>query len=148
MRVFLIFGNGICAGWAGFIFLYFFKYNFISWAMANVSSMIQVLAAFALILGKRVLMSIFIPLLLFYGAEGLFLLNWSSSAIPAQITHSIMVLTALYIIYFMIADLHIGKLTIGIMLGIILFVPLRVGETYYSKFHPEVKSYLEFFKGK
>ncbi|MDH5174956.1 MAG: hypothetical protein OEW43_06850 [Elusimicrobiota bacterium] len=93
-------------------------------------------------------MNISIPFLLFYGAGGFFLFHWSSRTMPAQISHSIMVLTALYIIYFMITRWQIGKLAIGIMLGIILFVPFRVFETYYGKTHPEVESHFEFFKGK
>ena len=148
MRIFLIFTNGICLGWAGFIFLYFLKYNLISWVMTDVSSLIQLFVVFALIFGKKILMNISIPFLLFYGAGGFFLFHWSSRTMPAQISHSIMVLTALYIIYFMITRWQIGKLAIGIMLGIILFVPFRVFETYYGKTHPEVESHFEFFKGK
>ncbi|MFQ5868016.1 MAG: hypothetical protein ACE5IT_08530 [bacterium] len=148
MKIFLIFANGICAGWAGLVFLYFLKYNFISWAMVDVSSIIQLFAVFALIFGKRILMNISIPFLLFYGTEGFFVYNWSLRMIPAQISRSIMVLTALYIIYLMITRWEIGKLAIGIMLGIILFVPFRICETYYLKTHPEVKSYFEFFEGK
>jgi hypothetical protein len=148
VKIFLIFANGICAGWAGLVFLYFLKYNFISWAMGDVSSIIQLFVVFALTFGRRILMSISIPFLLFYGAGGFFLFTWSSRTIPAQISHSIMVLTALYIIYFMITRWEIGKLIIGIMLGIILFVPFRVCETYYLKTHPEVKSYFEIFMGK
>jgi len=148
VKIFLIFANGICAGWAGLVFLYFLKYNFISWAMVDVSSIIQLFAVFALIFGKRILMNISIPFLLFYGTEGFFVYNWSLRMIPAQISRSIMVLTALYIIYFMITRWEIGKLVIGIMLGIILFVPFRICETYYLKTHPEVKSYFEFFEGK
>ncbi|MCJ7646848.1 hypothetical protein MUO65_08145 [bacterium] len=148
MKIFLIFANGICAGWAGLIFLYFLKYNFISWAMGNVSSIIQLFVVFALTFGKRILMSISIPFLLFYGAGGFFLFTWSSRTIPAQISHSIMVLTALYIIFLMITRWEIGKLAIGIVLGIILFVPFRAFETYYLKAHSEVKSYFEIFMGK
>jgi hypothetical protein len=148
VKIFLIFANGICAGWAGLIFLYFLKYNFISWAMGNVSSIIQLFVVFALTFGKRILMSISIPFLLFYGAGGFFLFTWSSRTIPAQISHSIMVLTALYIIFLMITRWEIGKLAIGIVLGIILFVPFRAFETYYLKAHSEVKSYFEIFMGK
>ena len=148
MRIFLIFSNGICAGWAGFIFLFFLKYNFISWVMADVSSLIQLFAVFALTFGKKILMNISIPFLLFYGAGGFFIFDWSSRTMPAQISHSIMVLTALYIIYIMITRWQIGKLAIGIMLGVILFVPFRVCETYYLKAHPEIKSHFEFFKGR
>ena len=148
MKIFLIFANGICAAWSGFVFLYFLKYSLISWSMGNVSSVIQLFVVFALIFGKRILMNIFIPFLLFYGAGGFFVFNWSSRTMPLQISHSIMVLTALYIIYLMITRWEIGKLIIGIMLGIILFVPFRAYETYYLKAHPEVKSHFEFFKGK
>jgi len=148
VKIFLIFANGICAGWAGLIFLYFLKYNFISWAMADVSSIIQLFVVFALTFGKRILMSISIPFLLFYGAGGFFLFTWSSRTIPAQISHSIMVLTALYIIFLMITRWEIGKLAIGIMLGIVLFVPFRVCETYYLKAHPELARHFQFFKGK
>ena len=148
MEIFLIFANGICAGWAGLVFLYFLNYDFISWAMADVSSIIQLFVVFALIFRKRVLMSISIPFLLFYGAGGFFLFTWSSRTIPAQISHLMMVLTALYIIYFIIMQWEIGKLAIGIVLGIILFVPFRAYEIYYLKAHPEVESYFEIFKGK
>ena len=148
MKIFLIFANGICAGWAGLVFLYFLKYNFISWAMVNASSLIQLFTVFALILGKRILMNISIPFLLFYGAGGFFLFNWSLRTVPAQTSHSIMVLTALYIIYLTITRWEIGKLVIGIVLGIILFVPFRAYETYYLKAHPEFSSHLKFFRGK
>jgi len=148
VKIFLIFANGICAGWAGLVFLYFLKYDFISWAMVDVSSIIQLFVVLVLIFGKRILMGISIPFLLFYGAGGFFLFSWSSRIMPVQISHSIMVLTALYIIYFMITRWQIGKLTIGIMLGIILFVPFRAFEIYYWKTHPEVKSCFEIFKGK
>jgi len=148
VKIFLIFANGICAGWAGFVFLYFLKYDFVSWAMGNLSSIIQLFAAFALISGKRILMTITIPLLLFYGLEGFFLFSWSSRTVPAQISHSIMVLTALYIIFLMITRWEIMRLVVGIVLGIILFVPFRAFETYYLKTHPEVKSYFEIFMGK
>jgi len=148
VKIFLIFANGICAGWAGLVFLYFLKYNFISWAMVNASSLIQLFTVFALILGKRILMNISIPFLLFYGAGGFFLFNWSLRTVPAQTSHSIMVLTALYIIYLTITRWEIGKLVIGIVLGIILFVPFRAYETYYLKAHPEFSSHLKFFRGK
>lgn len=116
--------------------------------MADVSSLIQLFVVFALIFGKKILMNIFIPFLLFYGAGGFFIFHWSSQTMPAQISHSIMVLTALYIIYIMITRWQIGKLVIGIMLGIMLFVPFRAYETYYLKSHPEIKSHFEFFKGR
>ena len=148
MRIFLIFANAICVGWAGFIFLYFLKYSFISWVMTDVYSPIQLFVVFALIFGKKILMNISIPFLLFYGAGGFFIFDWSSRTMPAQISHSIMVLTALYIIYIMITRWQIGKLVIGIMLGVILFVPFRVCETYYFKAHPEIKSHFESFKGR
>ncbi|TET42116.1 MAG: hypothetical protein E3J63_01210 [Elusimicrobia bacterium] len=148
MKFFLIFANGICVGLAGFIFLYFLKYNFISWVMTDIPSLIQMFVVFALIFGKKILMNISIPFLLFYGAGGFFLFDWSSRTMPAQISHSIMILTTLYIIYLMITRWEIGKLVIGIMLGIILFVPFRVCEIYYLKAHPEVKSHFEFFRSK
>lgn len=148
MKFFLIFANGICVGWTGFIFLYFLKYNFISWVMTDIPSLIQMFVVFALIFGKKILMNISIPFLLFYGAGGFFLFDWSSRTMPAQISHSIMILTALYTIYLMITRWEIGKLAIGIMLGIILFVPFRVFETYYLEAHPEVKSHFEFFRSK
>jgi len=116
--------------------------------MTDVSSLIQLFVVFALIFGKKILMNICIPFLLFYGAGGFFIFHWSLRTMPAQISHSIMVLTALYIIYLMITRWQIGKLAIGIMLGIILFVPFRLCETYYLRTHPEVKSHFEFFKGK
>jgi len=148
VKFFLIFANGICVGLAGFIFLYFLKYNFISWVMTDIPSLIQMFVVFALIFGKKILMNISIPFLLFYGAGGFFIFDWSSRTMPAQISHSIMILTALYIIYFMITRWEIGKLAIGIMLGIILFVPFRVFETYYLEAHPEIKSHFEFFRSK
>ncbi|MEE9316625.1 MAG: hypothetical protein V3U97_05895 [bacterium] len=95
MKFFLIFANGICVGLAGFIFLYFLKYNFISWVMTDIPSLIQMFVVFALIFGKKILMNISIPFLLFYGAGGFFLFDWSSRTMPAQISHSIMILTAL-----------------------------------------------------
>jgi len=148
VKFFLIFANGICVGLAGFIFLYFLKYNFISWVMTDIPSLIQMFVVFALIFGKKILMNISIPFLLFYGAGGFFLFDWSSRTMPAQISHSIMILTTLYIIYLMITRWEIGKLAIGIMLGIILFVPFRVFEIYYLEAHPEIKSHFEFFKGR
>jgi len=148
VKFFLIFANGICVGLAGFIFLYFLKYNFISWVMTDIPSLIQMFVVFALIFGKKILMNISIPFLLFYGAGGFFLFDWSSRTMPAQISHSIMILTALCIIYLMITRWEIGKLAIGIMLGIILFVPFRVFETYYLEAHPEIKSHFESFRSK
>lgn len=93
-------------------------------------------------------MSISIPFLLFYGAGGFFVFPWSSRTLPLQISHAIMVLTALYIIYFMIMRWEIGKLIIGIMLGIIFFLPFRAYEIYYLKADPEVESYWELFEAK
>lgn len=148
MKFFLIFANGICVGLAGFIFLYFLRYNFISWVMTDIPSLIQMFVVFALIFGKKILMNISIPFLLFYGAGGFFLFDWSSRTMPAQISHSIMILTTLYIIYLMITRWEIGKLAIGIMLGIILFVPFRVFEIYYLEAHPEIKSHFDFFRSK
>jgi len=148
VKIFLIFANGICAGWAGLVFLYFLKFDPTTWAVVNISSSIQLFVAFALILGKRILINISIPFLLFYGAGGFFVFNWCLRTIPAHISHSIMVLTALYIIYLMIMRWEIGRLAIGIVLGIILFIPIRAYETYFLKAHPEFTSHLEFFKGK
>ena len=148
MKFFLIFANGICVGLAGFIFLYFLKYNFISWVMTDIPSLIQMFVVFALIFGKKILMNISIPFLLFYGAGGFFLFDWSSRTMPAQISHSIMILTALSTLYLMITRWEIGTLALGIMLGVILFVPFRVFETYYLEAHPEIKSHFEFFRSK
>lgn len=147
MKIFLIFANAICAGWAGLVFLYFLKFDPTTWAVVNISSIIQLLVAFALILGKRILMNVLIPFLLFYGAGGFFVFHWSLKTVPAHISHSIMVLTALYIIYLMITRWDIVRLVVGIALGIILFVPFRAYETHYLKSHPEIKGYFELFKG-
>jgi len=148
VRIFLIFANGICAVSGGFLFLYFLNYNFTSWVMANVSSILQVLVVIFLIFGKKTLMNVLVPFLLFYGGGGLFLFDWSSRAMPVQISHSIMVLTALYIIYVTIARWQIGKLVVGVILGIVLFVPFRAYEIYYLKTHPNVRSSFELFEGK
>jgi len=147
VRIFLIFANGICAVSAGFLFLYFLNYDFTSWVIANVSSLLQLLVVFFLIFGKKTLMNVLVPFLLFYGGGGLFLFDWSSTAMPVQISHSIMVLTALYIIYLMIARWEIGKLVIGIIIGIVLFVPFRAYEIYYLKAHPKIKTDFELFRG-
>ena len=156
MRKILIFLNGIFIVWACVVLLYvatpvfslwvmaevYEKYGLLAWIMVNTCFVVQIVATVALIVENRALMNVCVPFLLFYGAGGLVIFDWSVEIIPLQILHLIMTVTVIYMLMSALKKLAIIKLAMGIVIGTVIFVSFKLYQNNYFKTHPEISKYI------
>lgn len=106
--------------------------------MINTCIIGEVLAIFALLLKNKLLAGLSIPLLLYFGIRGK--LNFSGSWFsPMHLTHVLMVLVSIYLVYFVWKVIKEKKKNfwIGFGIGIFLIFFLLFMMGWYYSTHPE-----------
>jgi len=127
--------------WSTFVFLVFLKVPVYYWVFLNICAPTIYLTIVALLLENKVFMNAMIPFLIFFGTGGLFMFNWSSIMLQAQLTHILMTITAIYIVLSSLDAKR--KMLVGFAIGIVVVLILTslVFPIVFSK--PEVARILE-----
>lgn len=78
-----------------------------------------------------------IPLLplYYYGTMGLFVMPWNQANIFAQVTHVVITLNVIWILWVLLKERQFGALGKGLLVGIIVFVPVIACIQSYTQLH-------------
>ena len=100
-------------------------------------SIIVYLICFIVFLKTKSKILLAIPLLplYYYGTMGLFIMPWNAANIFAQITHIIITLNVLWILYMLLKDRQFESLGKGLLFGVLVFVPIFAWIQSYTQLH-------------
>lgn len=73
--------------------------------------------------------------LYYYGTMGLFVIPWNAVNMLAQITHIIITLNVIWILYVLLKESRYESLGKGMLIGVLLFVPVFAVVQSYSQLH-------------
>lgn len=73
--------------------------------------------------------------LYYYGTMGLFVVPWNLTNIFAHITHVVITLNVVWVLYMMLKEYRYESLGKGLLIGVILFVPIFAAMQSYSQLH-------------
>jgi hypothetical protein len=76
----------------------------------------------------------FVPLY-YYGTMGLFVIPWNAANLFAQITHMIITLNVIWILYVLLKESKYESLGKGLLIGVLVFVPVFALVQSYSQLH-------------
>ncbi|WP_392448151.1 hypothetical protein ACF3OB_02185 [Capnocytophaga canis] len=123
---------------------YFFtelKVSLLQWAMFNAcspSSLVYLLCFLLFIWKKK---AVLLPLALlpmyYFGTMGMFTFGWSGANIFAQISHIVMTLNIVWVIYLFVKNANYQAFAKGLLWSILLFVPYIAYVMYYCRIHAE-----------
>lgn len=124
---------------SAYFFLHVVKLKIGDWLVFNACSVaiIVYLICFTcfLITRKEYFLAIAIVPLYYYGTMGLFVIPWNGPNAFAQVTHIIITLNVIWILNQILKEPGIKSSGIGLLVGIIVFIPVFVLVQYYSKLH-------------
>ncbi len=124
---------------SGYFFLAILKLNIGQWLAFNACSLsiIAYLICYILYKIKKKNYLLAIPLLplYYYGTMGLFLMPWDQANIFSQITHIVITVNVLWILYILIKENDFESIGKGALLGIIFFVPIFAYIQSYTQLH-------------
>jgi hypothetical protein len=86
---------------------------------------------------KEVFLPVTIVPLFFFGTMGLFVFPWNGMNLFAQVSHIVMTLNVIWIIYVVLKTKHFKSLAIGLLLSIMLFIPYIAYTQYYCRNHAD-----------
>ncbi len=84
---------------------------------------------------REELLAISVLPLYYYGTMGLFVIPWNAANSFAQVTHVIITLNVLWILYVYLKDRKFESLGKGLIVGIIIFVPVFAAIQSYTQLH-------------
>lgn len=123
---------------------YFFaqlKVSLLQWAMLNAcspSSLVYLLCFLLFIWKKK---AVLLPLALlpmyYFGTMGMFTFGWSGANIFAQMSHIVMTLNIVWVIYLFVKNANYQAFAKGLLWSILLFVPYIAYAMYYCRIHAE-----------
>jgi hypothetical protein len=73
--------------------------------------------------------------LYYYGTMGLFVVPWNVTNMFAQITHIIITLNVIWILYVLLKETNYESLGKGLLIGVLVFVPVFAIVQSYSQIH-------------
>jgi hypothetical protein len=119
-------------------FLGMAKFSIVSWLMFNACAPSILLFIAGFIARKDFVMASSVPFLLFFGGGGLFMFGWSGTMIFAQVSHILMVLSVVYLVFVAAADNRLRTSARGFIAGMILFAILVPVQQKYVARHPDL----------
>ena len=130
--------NSAVAVWASLAFLVFLRLDLLSWIMLNTCSPTQFATILGLATRNRLLTTAAVPWLLFFGFGGLLIFSWSGYMLVAQISHTIMTITAVFILARTAKERKFTVLIIGLAIGVLALIPFRFYQDEFLNAHPEL----------
>ncbi len=120
-------------------FLVTIKVGFINWISFNSCSVISILYLISLIaffISKKSVLLVLTTLpFYFLGTMSMFFMPWDSSMFIAQIGHIIMTLNISWVLYVVIKHKEYKALAIGLLAGMLIFVPFIAHVQTYNQKH-------------
>ena len=107
---------------ATWYFLGMAKFPFQGWIFFNACTPSIVLFLIGFLLKNSYVMSASLPFLLYFGGGGLFVFSWTGTSVIAQVSHILMVLSASYVVAFILVNKFGKKWLIGFASGLLLFL--------------------------
>ena len=124
---------------SAFFFLSVVKLGVGEWLAFNACSLsiIAYLICFTCyqITKKNFFLAIALVPLYYYGTMGLFVVPWNVTNMFAQITHIIITLNVIWILYVLMKETNYESLGKGLLIGVLVFVPVFAIVQSYSQLH-------------
>lgn len=124
---------------SAYFFMSMLKMNVLQWLTFNACSLaiIIYLLFFLLYRFKKSEFLLAVPILpmYYYGTMGLFIMPWNSSNIFAHITHIIITLNVIWILYLLLKDRKFDSVGKGLLFGTIIFVPVFAFIKVFTELH-------------
>lgn len=124
---------------SAYFFMSVVKLQFVDWLVFNACSLsiIAYLVCFVCfqITKKGVFLAIAILPLYYYGTMGLFVIPWNAANMFAQITHVLITLNVIWILFVLLKQGNYDALGKGLLTGVIVFVPVFAVVQSYSQLH-------------
>lgn len=126
---------------SGHFFLGMLKLSIGKWLAFNACSLaiLFFLICFVLYLIRKKEVLLAIPLLpmYYYGTMGLFVMPWNSANAFAQITHVVVTLSLLWVLFLLLKERKYDSLGKGLLIGMVVFVPLFAYLQHFNQLHME-----------
>ena len=124
---------------SAYFFLAIIKFSFGQWLAFNACSLAMMiyLICFGLFQIKKLDYILAIPLLplYYYGTMGLFVIPWNESNIFPQITHVIITINIVWLLYSFIKERKIESIGKGVLIATFCFVPMFAYIQSYVRLH-------------
>ncbi len=124
---------------SAYFFMLVVKLNIGEWLAFNACSLsiIAYLICFAgfQVTKKTSLLAIALVPLYYYGTMGLFVVPWNAANIFAQITHIIITLNVIWILFVLLRESNYEALGRGLLAGVFVFVPVFAVIQSYAQLH-------------
>lgn len=124
---------------SAYFFLVIAKFRFFDWLAFNACS-VSIVAYLVCFVCSRLFKKDFfeaialVPLY-YYGTMGLFVMPWNVMNMFAQVTHMVITLNVIWIIYVFLKELKFKSLGIGLLIGMLIFVPVFAIIQSYVQIH-------------
>jgi hypothetical protein len=124
---------------SGYFFVGILKLGIGRWLAFNACSLASIayLVCFIAfrVTKKHYLLAVPLLPLYYYGTMGLFVMPWNESGIIAQITHIVITINVLWVIYGFLKEQKFESLGKGLLIGVIVFVPVFAYLQTYVQLH-------------
>lgn len=124
---------------SAYFFLAVARFRIGGWLSFNACSLATIvyLICFASyrITRKSIYLAIALLPLYYYGTMGLFMMPWNAANIFTQITHIVITLNVIWILFVLLKDARLESLGKGLLIGIIIFVPVFAVIQHYLQMH-------------
>lgn len=115
------------------------KVGFVNWIAFNscaITSIIYLSFFVVFMINKKSILLVLTSLPIFYlGTMAMFVLPWSGSWLFAHVTHVIMTLNLIWVFYVVIKHKEFKALGIGLLVGMLVFVPYIIHVQTYNQEH-------------
>ena len=126
---------------SAYFFISIVKLDVCGWLAFNACSLsiISYLICFTLfkLTKKDLFLSIALVPLYYYGTMGLFVIPWDAINAFAQITHIIITLNVIWILYVLLKESRYESLGKGLLIGVLVFVPVFAVVQSYLHIHAD-----------
>ena len=124
---------------SAYFFLVMLKLDIVRWLAFNACSLAIMVYLLCFVI-HRVTKNDYLPAvpllpLYYYGTMGLFIMPWDAAGMFAQLTHIIITLTVIWIVYGFLKERKYEALGRGLLLAVFIFVPVFAIIQAYSQVH-------------
>jgi hypothetical protein len=124
---------------SAYFFLSVVKLDFFRWLAFNACSLAIIAYLICFISYKFFNNDLFLAIALvpmyYYGTMGLFIAPWDAANLFAQITHIIITLNVIWVLFVLLKDSKYESLGKGLLIGLFVFVPVFAVIQSYSQQH-------------
>ena len=126
---------------SAYFFLSIAKFGLAEWLAFNACSVSIIVYLVCFTCFQYTKKEYFLPIALvplyYHGTTGLFLMSWDLTNMFSQITHIIITLNVIWILFMLLKDLHFESLGKGLLMDVLLFVPVFAVIQRYTQIHME-----------